>query len=555
MNDVCIKLKNIKTKKMKTNFFMSIIAMLFITTQFTTAQNANTSLSNLKATKVNASLVPDSNALRSLGNASKGWKNLYYTGGLYAGSKRILMETKSANTFLGINTAASTSTGDFNTALGNNSLFANTSGYSNTAAGSNALHFNTTGHDNAATGFYALYNNTTGFLNVANGVYALTSNTTGYENTANGYGSLSSNTTGFYNTANGAYSLNANTTGIENDAFGYSTLKLNTTGLNNVAVGYYALDSNTTGNGNVAIGTGALLYNSVGSYNVGIGCNAAQTNGYTNNNITIGYQPMATYGTSNTVFMGNSSTSFMVAQVGWSQFSDGRVKDNIKQDVPGLAFINKLKPVTYNFNLHRESEMLNKGKKDNSNWKEKYDLEKRKMTGFIAQDVEAAANALNYDFSGVQKPKSPDQLYALNYSEFVVPLVKAVQELSADNEKLKADNNNLEKRIETLETILNASQQTNAVGNKIANVASISLQQNFPNPFNGATTIQYNLPQHVSSAQIIITDNSGKVIQQYSVVGNSSINIEASSFGSGTYNYSLYADGKLLASKQMIITK
>jgi hypothetical protein len=32
--------------------------------------------------------------------------------------------------------------------------------------------------------------------------------------------------------------------------------------------------------------------------------------------------------------------------------SDKRVKKNIKENVPGLAFINKLKPVTYNLDLN-----------------------------------------------------------------------------------------------------------------------------------------------------------------------------------------------------------
>jgi hypothetical protein len=36
---------------------------------------------------------------------------------------------------------------------------------------------------------------------------------------------------------------------------------------------------------------------------------------------------------------------------------------------------------------------------------------------------------LGFDFSGVEKPKNEKDLYGLRYAEFVVPLVKAVQEL------------------------------------------------------------------------------------------------------------------------------
>ena len=39
-----------------------------------------------------------------------------------------------------------------------------------------------------------------------------------------------------------------------------------------------------------------------------------------------------------------------------------------------------------------------------------------------------ACEELGYDFSAVVKPVDENDMYALRYSEFVVPLVKAVQE-------------------------------------------------------------------------------------------------------------------------------
>ena len=108
-------------------------------------------------------------------------------------------------------------------------------------------------------------------------------------------------------------------------------------------------------------------------------------------------------------------------------FSDERIKANIKQDVPGLAFINLLKPVTYNFDLSKEEQVFKR--KDAADWKEKYDIQKIKFTGFLAQEVEAAAKKINYDFSGVDRPANDKDVYGLRYSDFVVPLVMAVQEL------------------------------------------------------------------------------------------------------------------------------
>ena len=50
------------------------------------------------------------------------------------------------------------------------------------------------------------------------------------------------------------------------------------------------------------------------------------------------------------------------------------------------------------------------------------------QTGFIAQEVELTAKKSGYDFSGVDAPKNDKDSYGLRYSEFVVPLVKAMQE-------------------------------------------------------------------------------------------------------------------------------
>jgi trimeric autotransporter adhesin len=80
------------------------------------------------------------------------------------------------------------------------------------------------------------------------------------------------------------------------------------------------------------------------------------------------------------------------------------------------------------------------------------------QTGFIAQDVEAAAKELNFDFSGVDAPKNENDFYGLRYAEFVVPLVKAVQEqqgiIENQNQKIKSleeTNTAILKRLEKLE--------------------------------------------------------------------------------------------------------
>lgn len=279
----------------------------------------------------------------------------------------------------------------------------------------------------------------------------------------------------------------------------------------------------------------------------------------------LGYLSGNTFGTSNSVTCGNSSISFMVAQVQWSSFSDRRIKDNIKENVPGLAFINKLKPVTYNLNIHREDEMLNKGKKPLNDWRGRYDIEKKLMTGFVAQDVEQAAAEMGYEFSGIHKPETADGLYSITYSEFVVPLVKAVQELSKINDAqknaiidLQNANNSLEQRLSKLEAMLNGQTTAALSSNQQAtNIAGVSLGQNAPNPLKNTTIINYTLPAKYTSAQIVITDKGGKTVKQVTVsgMGKGTLNVDAATLSAGTYNYTLYINSKFFGSKQMVVIK
>jgi hypothetical protein len=127
------------------------------------------------------------------------------------------------------------------------------------------------------------------------------------------------------------------------------------------------------------------------------------------------------------VEIGNNSVTVIRGQVNWSLYSDQRIKDNITENVPGLDFITRLRPVTYNLNIHRQDAIMNTGKKT-EDYPGRYDIEKIKMTGFVAQEVEKAAMQSGYDFSGLIKPKNENDLYSLRYAEFVVPLVKAIQE-------------------------------------------------------------------------------------------------------------------------------
>ena len=99
----------------------------------------------------------------------------------------------------------------------------------------------------------------------------------------------------------------------------------------------------------------------------------------------------------------------------------------------GLDFINDLRTVTYKWKAPSElPETMSGYNKD-----ETEPSHKDKMYGFIAQEVKAALDKHSVtDFNGWHEDKNGEQ--GVSYEMFVMPLVKAVQELSAKVTALEA---------------------------------------------------------------------------------------------------------------------
>ncbi|MCF6170410.1 MAG: tail fiber domain-containing protein [Bacteroidales bacterium] len=247
---------------------------------------------------------------------------------------------------------------------------------------------------------------------------------TNNQNVFVGYMAGNMNNTGIYNTANGYKALFANTTGGNNSASGYKALLSNTSGSHNTATGYTALTKNTTGTRNTAAGSWTLYRNTTGSNNTALGYSALSNGATWSNSTALGYD--AEPGASNKIMIGNSSVTWIGGQVSWTSVSDERAKSKVREDVKGLDFILKLRPVTYYFDKDATDRLF--GTADSSDYPAKYEIETIKQSGFLAQEVETAARQAGYDFSGVKKPKGDAGYYGLSYAEFVVPLVKGMQE-------------------------------------------------------------------------------------------------------------------------------
>ena len=62
---------------------------------------------------------------------------------------------------------------------------------------------------------------------------------------------------------------------------------------------------------------------------------------------------VATATATDMVRIGNTFVASIGGFQNWTNISDSRFKENVKEDVPGLAFINQLRPVTYQLNPRR----------------------------------------------------------------------------------------------------------------------------------------------------------------------------------------------------------
>lgn len=279
------------------------------------------------------------------------------------------------------------------------------------------------GGDNAFFGSGAGSANTIGQYNVIIGSLAGDSKTGGDLNTIVGW--ASGRAAGHLPTYNGNTFFGAQagqfTTDGPNTFLGEKAGQFNTLGTLNLFVGNSSGDTNTTGTQNTTLG----YFADVSSANL-------------QNSTAIGYQTIVN--ASNKVRIGNTAVTVIEGQVAFTNASDKRLKKDIQDLNMGLDFIQKLRPVSYHMkNLSDER----------INW------------GFIAQEVEELVGDKNAILTvGGDK----DRTLGLRYTDFVAPLVKAVQEQQKEIEDLKSQLLKSEKKIEALEaSIQNLKTQNSEI--------------------------------------------------------------------------------------------
>lgn len=162
---------------------------------------------------------------------------------------------------------------------------------------------------------------------------------------------------------------------------------------------------------------------------------------------------------------------------------------------------------------------------------------KNKHYGFIAQELKEIYPDLVVE--------GKDGYLGVNYIEIIPLLVRSIQELNAKVEQYE-----------------NASAPTFKAQARTADATGIeavvtTLYQNTPNPFTESTLIQCDIAESVANANLYIYNMNGEQITEFVITerGSTSVTIDGGSLSAGMYLYALVADGQVIDTKRMILTK
>lgn len=196
----------------------------------------------------------------------------------------------------------------------------------------------------------------------------------------------------------------------------YLTSNYSTTTAINSALATYMPKAGGTFTGNVTLGSGVSLITGTGPITVGTGGIISQAFNFTASN-SIYYNPGSavvaiTNGSASYVF-NNAGTATAVS---WTSTSDARLKENVQPVTSGLSLVSQLNPVKYSF------------KRDQLAEPNRYGLIAQELETVIPEVVDTGA----FEQDGVADVKS------VAYAELIPILVKAIQELKAEVDALKA---------------------------------------------------------------------------------------------------------------------
>ncbi len=193
----------------------------------------------------------------------------------------------------------------------------------------------------------------------------------------------------------------------------------------------------------------------------------------------------------------------------------------------------------------------------NFRWKPEYGG--REDMGFILEEVDRVVPEV------VDRDERTGELLGMDYSRLTALLVEALKQhvrtQEQVNARLQQENAELRQRVERLESLVEQLLRQNGergAGSQPSTIHDAWLGQNIPNPFAGTTTIPYYVPAGVSRAELVVRDVGGRELRRLEVGergAHGQVVLEMGLLGSGTYEYALVLDGRVVAVKQMTLMR
>lgn len=218
------------------------------------------------------------------------------------------------------------------------------------------------------------------------------------------------------------------------------------------------------------------------------------------------------------------------------QNSDLSIKENIREIENPLSAITNIRGVIFDY----KREYYKNTPEDRL---EILVEEGKNNFGVIAQELKEVVPEL-------VKFNEESELYEVNYIGLIPILVEAIQEQQAMIE-------NLQSEVQALNNDgnLKSASITTAIDESLHNVEN-ALKQNSPNPFHESTEIFFSLSEGTQNAVINVYNMSGTQLKSIELHqrGEGRIVINGGEFDAGMYMYAMIADGRVIATKQMILT-
>ncbi|MEO5571215.1 MAG: tail fiber domain-containing protein, partial [Bacteroidia bacterium] len=240
----------------------------------------------------------------------------------------------------------------------------------------------------------------------------------------------------------------------------------------------------------------------------------------------------------------------------WTVSSDARLKKDVADFNDGLELIKKIHPIWFNYNGEAGMPTDERG------------------VGTLAQDLQKLAPYMVKEWTYININGEKQNYLGVDYGAMDFILVNAIKEQQQQMDFKDAKISLQQKDIDDLKTKFEAMENAlsqccmsykSVVGTdgdreesgRVINNSVAKLEQNIPNPFTENSVIKFYIPQNSKNAAIKIyaLDGTELKIILVSSKGFGQTQISGKTFAAGTYTYLLVVDGKVVDTKQFILTK